>query len=398
MTNSCDSGVLSGIRVVDMGRFIAGPYCATLLADLGADVVRVERPGGGEDRYVVPVAPSGEGGSFLQTGRNKRSVCLDLSSDCGKEALHALIAKADVLVANLPARQLQKLGVDYDTLSALYPALIVTTASAYGETGPLAGKTGFDGIGQAMSGAAFLSGKPGAPVRWAATYVDFGTAIACAFGTMAALRHRDKTGLGQHVQGSLLRTALTFFNSNLMESYARGKDRTPSGNRGQQMAPSDIFAALDGHVLIQVLGDDQFHRLAKLLGRHDWIHDATLLGDAARGENAEMICEAVSLWTVTRSCEEVLNAMTIARITAERVLTPLEALAHPHMAAACLFQHMSYPSMPGTAPVVAPQVELSRSPASYRLRAPTPGEHTHEILAELGYSEMQIEKASRPRR
>lgn len=395
MNNSCDSGVLSGIRVVDMGRFIAGPYCATLLADLGADVIRVERPGGGEDRYVVPVAPSGEGGSFLQTGRNKRSVCLNLSTDCGKEALLALIAKADVLVANLPAAQLRKIGVDYDTLSVLYPALIVTTASAYGETGPLAGKTGFDGIGQAMSGAAFLSGTPGAPTRWAATYVDFGTAIACAFGTLAAIRHRDKTGLGQHVQGSLLRTALTFFNSNLIETNASGQNRTPSGNRGQQMAPSDIFSTRDGHVLIQVLGDDQFHRLAKLLERNDWIGNPSLRGDAARGENADLICEVLGLWTATRSCEEVLAAMTNARITAEQVLSPLQALAHPHMTEAALFQHMSYPSMPGTAPIVAPQVELSRSPATYRSRAPTPGEHTNEILAELGYNAAQIEQASR---
>lgn len=154
MTNPDKPGAFAGIRVVDMGRFGAGPYCATLLGDLGADVIRLERPGGGKDRFVVPIAPSGEGGSFLQTGRNKRSVCLDLGSPGGRTALYRLIGTADVLVANLPFAQLRKLGLDYETLSARHHALILTTASAYGETGPLAGKVGFDGVGQAMSGAA----------------------------------------------------------------------------------------------------------------------------------------------------------------------------------------------------------------------------------------------------
>lgn len=378
-----------------MGRFIAGPYCATLLADLGADVIRVERPGGGEDRHVVPVAASGEGGSFLQTGRNKRSLCLDLRTALGREALHRLVATADVLVANLPQARLARLGLDYPTLAQRHPRLIVTTASAFGETGPLAGHVGFDGIGQAMSGAAWLSGTPDMPVRWAATYVDFGTALACAFGTMVALRERDRSGRGQHVQGSLLRTALTFFNSNLIEAHARGQDRTPSGNRGQQMAPSDIFAARDGHLLVQVLGNDQFHRLAQLLGRRDWIDDPHLQSDAARGDHADRVCEAVAQWMAQRSCAQALAALQAVDIPAQQVLSPLQALAHPHMRAAGLFQPMDYPTLHAPAPIVSPQVVLSATPATYRSRAPTPGEHSLEILQALGFTPQQCEEISR---
>ncbi|RYF63110.1 MAG: CoA transferase, partial [Comamonadaceae bacterium] len=366
--------------VIDLGRFIAGPYCATLLSDFGADVIRVEPPGGGEDRFVVPVAPSGEGGSFLQLARNKRSVCLDLRTAAGRDALDALLAGADVVVANLPPAQLKRLGLDEATLGARHPRLILATVSAYGDTGPMADQPGFDGIGQAMSGAAWLSGLPDAPVRWAATYVDFGTGLACAFGVLAALRAREQTGRGQHVSGSLLRTALTFFNSNLMEAAARGHDRVPSGNRSQQLAPSDLFATCDGHLLVQVLGHAQFHRLAGLLGRAEWLHDPALQTDAGRGEQRDRICSAVAAWCATRSCEDALAELVAQRIPACKVLSPLEALAHPQVQRH--LHAMDYPSLPRALPVVAPLVELSATPASYRHRAPLPGEHTQEVMAE----------------
>lgn len=390
MTQLERKGILSGIRVVDIGRFIAGPYCATLLADLGADVIRVERPGGGEDRYVAPVAASGEGGSYLQTGRNKRSLCLDLTSARGREALHRLIATADVLVANLPCGQLRKLGLDYSALARCHPRLIVTTANAFGHTGPLADAVGFDGIGQAMSGAAYLSGTVGAPTRWAATYVDFGTALGCALGTLAALIERGKSGKGQQVQASLLRTALTFFNSNLIETSARGIDRTPSGNRGQQMAPSDIFRTLDGHVLIQVLGNRQFHRLARLIGQAQWIDDPGLQSDFDRGRHADAICDAVQAWTAERNCHSVLAAMARIRIPAQQVLSPMQALQHPQVLDGKHLRPMSYPSLTRDVPIAAPLIDLSANPATFRTRAPLPGEHTQEILVALGYSTHEI--------
>lgn len=391
MTDPENAGVLAGVRVIDLGRFIAGPYCATLLSDLGADVVRIEAPGGGEDRFVVPVAPSGEGGSFLQTGRNKRAVCLDLATPAGRDALLRLVATADIVVANLPRAQLARLGLDPEALAQRHPRVILVTASAYGEEGPLAGQPGFDGIGQAMSGAAWLSGQPGAPVRWAATYVDFGTAVGCAFGALAALRARDQTGRGQHVQGSLLRTAATFFNSNLMEAAATGHNRTPSGNRSQQLAPSDLFATRDGHMLVQVLGNAQFHRLATLVGHGEWVADPGLQSDAARGRQRDRICDAVGAWCAQRTCAQVLAQLGAQRIPGCKVLSPLEALSDPQMRGGGHLRDLDYPSLPRPLPVAAPLVELSATPPRYRHRAPLPGEHTGEVLAEAGFTPAEIE-------
>lgn len=369
-----------------MGRFIAGPYCAALLADLGADVIRVEPPGGGEDRPVAPVADSGEGGMFLQCGRNKRALCLDLRTEAGREALHRLIASADVLVANAPEDALRALGIDAAALLARYPTLIVTTITAFGASGPLAGQTGFDGAAQALSGAAWMSGTEGTPARWAATYVDFGTALASAFGTLAALRERDRSGRGQQVQASLLGTALNFFNSTLIDAHAHGRNRRPNGSRGWQGAPSDIFATRDGHVLVQVLGEPQFHRLARLVGRPEWIDDPGLRGDRARGEQADRICDAVAAWTAVRDNAGALQALAAARIPAQPVLTPLQALAHPHMQAAGMFLPTAFPGCAAALPVAAPPVALSAVPAVPQRRAPLAGEHSQEILAELGCS------------
>ncbi|MCB0066709.1 MAG: CoA transferase, partial [Caldilineaceae bacterium] len=219
------SGVFQGIRVLDFGRFIAGPYCATLLGDMGAEVIRVERVGGGEDRYVAPVAESGEGGTFLQLNRNKKNIAVNPTSEAGREIVEKLIVTADVVVANLPRPTLVQMGLDYDSLKRIRPDIILATVSAFGSEGPYADRVGFDGVGQMMSGAAYLSGWPDRPVRWAVPYVDFATALGSAFGVSCALYHRQLTGEGQIVEGSLLRSALTLANSALIEQAVRGVDR-----------------------------------------------------------------------------------------------------------------------------------------------------------------------------
>ena len=188
--------LLTGIKVLDFGRFIAGPYCAALLADHGADVIRIERIEGGEDRYVPPVADTGEGGLYLQVNRNKRCLTLDLASDAGRDIVRRLVKSADVVVANLPPITLKQLGLDYATLSKLNPRIVLATVTAFGPGGPYSQRPGFDAVGQAMSGAMYMSGLPDAPMRAAATYVDFSTAQACAMGVLAALWAREKSGVG----------------------------------------------------------------------------------------------------------------------------------------------------------------------------------------------------------
>src|SRR4026209_1417138 len=203
-------GPLEGIRVVDFGRFIAGPYCAMLLGDMGADVIRVERRQGGEDRYVGPVAETGEGGLFLNLNRNKRGITLDPSHQSSAEIIRRLILRADIAVVNLPLEIMKKLGLDYESLTSIKEEIILVMASAFGPDGPYTNRVGFDGLVQAMSGSMSLTGFADVPVRSIVSWVDYGTALHAAFGAMAALYERRKTGRGQLIDVSLLATGLTF--------------------------------------------------------------------------------------------------------------------------------------------------------------------------------------------
>src|SRR5512134_1194504 len=222
--------VLEGIRVLDFGRYIAGPYCAALLADLGAEVIRIEKREGSEDRTLVPVlhredGTPGEGALFLQMNRNKKGLTLDPAHPKGREVVKRLIKTADVVVVNLPPQTLKSLGLDWPSVHALNPRTVLTTVSAFGSGGPYEERLGFDGVAQAMSGAVYMSGTPEQPVRASASWVDFGTASLAAFGTMSALFARQSTGRGQHVEGALLRTAVTFMSQTLVEQDVLKKDR-----------------------------------------------------------------------------------------------------------------------------------------------------------------------------
>ncbi len=197
------AGPLAGIRVIDFGRFIAGPYCGMLLADMGADVIRVDRRQGSEDRYTGPVTEQGEGGAFLSLNRNKRSLTLDTSKPESAEVIRRLVKSADVVVANLPIAVMTKMGLDYASLHGLKPGIILARISTFGPDGPYANRSGFDTIAQAMSGAMSLTGFPdGPPVRSLVPFADYGTALHTAFGVVVALYHRAKTGEGQIVDGS----------------------------------------------------------------------------------------------------------------------------------------------------------------------------------------------------
>src|SRR5690348_17137135 len=216
-----------GIRVVDFGRYIAGPFAAALLGDMGADVIRIEKREGKEDRTLISLGQSEdgqpmEGALFLQMNRNKRSMTLDPMSQAGREVVRRLIRSADVVIANLPIETLKTMGLDYETVSSINPRAILGVATAFGVDGPYAHRVGFDGIAQAMSGAVYFGGTEEQPVRAAPPWVDFGTASLLALGISAALRVRETTGRGQLVEGALLRTALTFFSTLLIEETVLG--------------------------------------------------------------------------------------------------------------------------------------------------------------------------------
>ncbi len=384
------SQVLKGIRVLDFGRFIAGPFCAAMLADFGADVIRVDKLGGSEDRYVTPVTDGGEGAYFLQVNRNKRSIALDIGSTEGREVVRRLVQTADVVVVNMPPTTLKKLGLDYETISSIDPKIIMVAASAFGELESDSHRVGFDGVAQAMSGAVYLSGTEQQPAKAMVPFVDFSTALVCAMGAFAALYERKSSGRGQKVDASLLRTALNVASGSLIEEHALKLGRRATGNRSPIAAPSDIFQVTDGWIIAQAIGQPLFKRWTKLVGRPDLLDDPRFADDILRGRNGEEISSVMSSWCATRTTAEALSALEAAKIPAGPVFSPAQALQDKAMRARGLFQMMGYPGLREAIPLVASPANLSRTPPQIRVRAPVLGEHTEEILTEAGYNREAI--------
>lgn len=335
---------LAGLKVLDFGQFVAGPLCALMLAELGAEVTRIERPGGGPDRYVQPVGAEAGGAVYLQLNRGKRSRVLDPFDPRDAEAIDALLTAADVVVANYPDRTLAAMRLDWPRLEALNPRLILASTSAFG-AGPQAGLPGFDGIGQAMSGAMHLTGADGEPRKAYVHWVDHLTAALSAFGVMAALASRATTGRGQRVETSLLGSALFAMAGTLIEERALGLDRPGIGNRAQLAGPADVFAAEDGHVLLQVIGEGPFKRAARLFGRPDWLDDPRFSDDAGRGRHGADLSAVVADWCAGRSVAACLAAFAEAGLAAAPVLSPRAALTHPAVAAAGLFTGGPHPAL-----------------------------------------------------
>lgn len=383
-------GVLSGLRVLDLGRYVAGPYCATLLGYLGAEVIRIEKPGGGEDRYIAPLDDLDAGSVMMQTGCNKRSLTLNLKAEDSGRILDRLVAGSDVIVANLPPPMLKKLGLDYERIRAINPRIILTTVTAFGDGGPWANRGGFDGVGQAMSGAMYMTGKPGAPSKAAAPYVDYSSATLATVGTLAALLEREASGEGQHVEGSLLATALSVFNSHLIEEGGLNLGRQPSGNRVQTSAPSDVFATRDGHLLMHVVGNGLFRRLATLIGADEWLTDASLATDQERGDRRDELCDRVARWCAERDTEDALEALAEAGIPAGPVLDLAAALTHPQTEALGLMKSVQYPGREASVPVADLPFTLSRTPGGIRSEPPQTSADSRDILAELGFDAAQI--------
>jgi len=381
---------LKGIRVLDFGRYIAGPYCAALLAEYGADVIRIEKRDGSEDRWNTPVADGGEGALFLQINRNKRSLTLDPMKPGGRAVIDRLLPTADVVVANLPAQTLERMGLGYERIRSVNPRIILTTVSAYGPEGPMSRNVGFDGVGQVMSGAVFMTGTTEQPYRAMVPWVDFGTALHCAFCTLIALKERETSGQGQIVRGTLLGTALTLGNALLIEQGVLGIDRVATGNRGQTSAPNDLYRTRDGWVICQVIGQPLFERWAKLMGEPEWLSDPRFRDDRARGDNGAVISERMARWCAERSSAEILEILGSAMIPCGPLLKPQETLDHPQVAALGLLQPLDYPGLPRPAPVGRVPVTLSRTDPVARRPPPVLGADTDAVLGELGYSASEI--------
>ena len=384
------AGVLDGIRVLDFGRYIAGPFCGMLLGDMGAEVIRIDKLSGSEDRYLVPVAESGEGPLFLALNRNKKSLTLNPMKPQGREIVENLVKTADIVIANLPQPTLEAMGIDYDSLRAIKPDIILTTVTAYGNGGPYSERVGFDGVAQALAGATYMGGRPGDPMKSFVPFADFGTATMAAFGTLSALIERNKTGNGQLVEAALTRTVMAFNIALLAEEAIKSIDRPSYGNRGYSAGPSDIFKTTDGAVMVQVVGQPLFERWAKLMGEESWLQDPRFATDMDRGENGELLSARMQMWCKDMSTKEVLDALDEARIPCGPVLSAKQVLQDPHIKAMDFLQDMNFPGLKKPIPINTTPVKLSQTPGTIRQRTAELGEHTDEILNSLGYTPDKI--------
>lgn len=393
--DSGDVKPLSAIRVIDVSRYLAAPYCAAILADMGADVIRVEPLDGSEDRGLAPVGAATGGAFYLQANRNKRSLAIDIESESGREIFEKLVVSADVVVTNFPLGELQRRRLDHVALSRLNARLISANISAFGAHSALRDRGGFDGIGQAMSGSAYLGGDDGQPRRAGCSYVDYGTGMAAAIGVLSALLHRERTGKGQEVQADLLSTALTFTNAFVIEEAVLRRGRNPFGNRSPNSAPSDIYPTRDGHVTVQVIGSRMFGRWARLMQRPDLLERADLRDDPGRGKQGEMLSRIMAAWTMERSTAEVIEILRGLAIPAGPVHSPRQVLDDDAIAQGGYYQWVTNPGLESPVPLAGVIARLGGVSDSAVRSAPFLGEHTQDILAELDYPPDEIARMER---
>ena len=393
----CLSEILEGVKVLDFGRYIAGPFCGALLADYGADVIRIERVNGSEDRFVTPVTEDGQGAMFLQLNRNKLGLTLNPTKEKGKEIIKKLVERSDIVIANLPEQTLKSMSLDYERLKVINPGIILTSNTAFGTSGPYAERVGFDGVAQAMSGAMDMTGDPDQPTKAYAPYVDFCSASLAAFGTVLAYLEKLKTGRGQRVQTSLLQTALTTTNNLLIEQELLDINRIASMNRAQTSGPSDTFQTKDGWILVQTVGQPLFERWVSLMGEEEWLDDERFKDDLSRGDNGHLISERMSEWCAERTSKEAIDELEKSRIPVGEVLRAQETLKERHIVEKGSFVKLSYPTLKEEYSVVGPAIELSENPGKIKHRSPELGEHNQQILMELGYTQEEINQLKKDR-
>ena len=329
---------------------------------------------------------------FLQLNRNKLGFTVNPTKEEGREIVERLVKKADVVIANLPENTLHSMGLDYERLKKINPAIVLTSNTAFGTTGPYAEKVGFDGVAQAMSGAMDMTGDPDLPSKAYSPYVDFCSASLAAYGTLLALMERQKTGKGQRVQTSLLQSALTMTNSLIIEQELLKVNRVASQNRAQTSGPSDTFKTKDGWILVQTVGQPLFKRWTELVGAEEWLNDERFKDDLSRGNNSLLISKKMAEWCSKRTNHEAMQELETSRIPVGEVLKAKDVINDPHIKEQKVYKDMQYPELDKTVPVVGPAIELSDNPGEIRTRAPLLGEHNIQILHDLGYSDDEIMK------
>ncbi|NAO94432.1 MULTISPECIES: CaiB/BaiF CoA transferase family protein [unclassified Halomonas] len=376
---------LQGLKVLELGQLIAGPFATKLLGEFGADVIKIEPPGTGDPLRKWRMLEEGTSLWWHVQTRNKRSVALDLRSEEGQGLVRQLAAEADVVVENFRPGTLDNWGLGWEALSQLNPRLIMVHISGYGQTGPYRDKPGFGVIGEAMGGLRYLTGQPGEPsVRVGVSIGDSLSALYAVIGTLLALQERNRSGLGQEIDVALYESVFAMMESLLPEFDASGQVREPSGSALPGITPSNAYRCQGGdYVLIAGNGDSIFKRLMGVIGRDDLANDPALAHNDGRSQQADMIDAAIQSWTEERPRDAILQALDEARVPAGYPYTAEDIAFDPHYLAREMIQTFTRPNgKPLKVPGVLPK--LSATPGQIGDGGPTLGQHTDDVLDELG--------------
>ncbi len=382
---------LDGLRVLDLSRFIAGPYCAMMLGDMGAEVVKVEPPGEGE--YARRALPAVEGQSLYTfiVNRNKKSLAIDLRHPEGLATLKALIAKADVLVENFRPGTMEQMGLGWEAVHALNPRLVMARISGFGQDGPLAHKQCFDGVAQAMSGLMDMTGQPDGPPTMIGSFMcDYTTGMYAALGILAALNARHATGVGQLVDVSLLESALSMLMTAIPQQKLFGQTMTRVGSRDRYVAPSNTFRAGDGRYVLMVGGDDNmFPRVLRAMQRPALIEDPRFATMASRLEHRDAVEGIVADWMMAHSADQIVAWLEAEGVPCAKIARVDEVVDNPQLAHRGAIRDVPFGD--STVPMQGVTIHLSDTPLTIRRPLPRVGEHNAEVLADwLGHGPGQV--------
>jgi len=386
------TGPLDGIRVLELGSFIAGPFAGQLLGDFGADVVKVEAPGDGDPMRRWGVTRDGASLWWPTIARNKRSIVLDLRQDQARRVVALLAEQCDVVLENFRPGTLERWGLGYAELSARNPKVVVTHISGFGQTGPLAGQAGFGSVGEAMGGIRFTTGSPDRPPSRAG--ISLGDALAAAFGvmgTLSAVIRAQRTGRGQEVDVAIYEAVAALMESTMADYALGGVVRSRTGSVLPGVAPSNVYPAADGaEVVIAANADTVFRRLCGAMGRPELATDPRFAEHSARGETMDVLDAEIAAWTKTLPCEDLLATLDEHGVPAGRIFTAPDMLTDPHYLARDMIRRVTT-AQGWELPMTGVVPRFTETPGSIRHVGPELGEHTDEVLAELlGFGDEQL--------
>ncbi len=380
------TGPLRGLRVFDLSRVLAGPTCAQMLADLGADVIKIERPGAGDDTrgFAPPLMPgTKESAYFVGVNRNKRSVTLDIATARGQEIARALIAKSDILVENFKVGALAKYGLGYDQLHADFPRLIYCSITGFGQTGPYAPRPGYDSLIQAMGGVISLTGEPdGLPQKVGVPVADVFAGLYGCIGILSALRHRDATGIGQQIDIGMLDTHVAWLANQGMNYLATGENPPRLGNQHPNIVPYQVFPTQDWHVVLSIGNDPTFKRFCEAFALTHLLEDPRFATNAARVEHRQLVTDTLAPVLRGHPTAWWIDKLEALKIGCGPINKLAEVFADPQVIARGMVKEMAH-SSGATVKVIANPVRLSETPVDYRHAPPLLGGQTDAVLGGL---------------